>query len=162
MMLCKLFYQIICDKNILFTNRLDERFSELDDLESGSARAGTELAIWRVVLPSSGSLPRRMIRAATQTVTRLRPQTEPLPKVLAEFTTELPAGEPMQGRWTRVRITQIARDEYLCEKIRGPLPLESRSATVGNLESAKAFFGGGWVVKELFAALDPLRFPRWP
>lgn len=103
-----------------------------------------------------------MIRSGTQTVTHMRPQAEPLPRVLAEFSTEIAAGEPMQARWTRVRITQVSRDEYLCEKTRGPVPLETRTATVGNLESAKAFFGGGWVVKELFAALDPARFPRWP
>lgn len=103
-----------------------------------------------------------MIRAATQNFARLDRWLDSRPKVLAEFSTEPAAGEPMQGQWTRVRITLIAPHQYLCERARGPAPMESRTATVGNLESAKAFFGGGWVVKELFALLDPVRFPRWP
>lgn len=103
-----------------------------------------------------------MVRVVSHDFVRLRPQAEPLPRVLAEFSTEPAAGEPAHGRWTRLRITQISPEQYLCERTRGPSPLESRSATVGNLESAKAFFGGGWVVKELFAKLDPTKFPRWP
>lgn len=87
---------------------------------------------------------------------------EPLPKVLAEFSTEPAAGEPATSRWTRLRITEVSPGLYLCEKTRGPEPLQQRSAEVANLESAKAFFGGGWIVKELFAMLDPARFPRWP
>lgn len=89
------------------------------------------------------------------------PVVDVLPQVLAEFSTEPNPGEPIEGRWTRLRITRTG-DQYLCEKTRGPEPIEERSATVPTLESAKAFFGGGWVVKELFAKLDPARFPRWP
>lgn len=88
------------------------------------------------------------------------PLPQALPQVLAEFSTEPNPGDPVEGRWTRLRITQTGAG-YLCEKTRGPDPLEERSATVPTLESAKAFFGGGWVVKELFAKLDPVRFPRW-
>lgn len=102
-----------------------------------------------------------MVRAVIHEFVRRRPQADPLPKVLAEFSTEPVSGCGASGRWTRLRVTQVAREQYLCEKTRGPEPLEQRSATVGNLESAKAFFGGGWVVKELFAKLDPSRFPRW-
>ena len=91
----------------------------------------------------------------------LRPEDQ-YPKLLAEFSTEPAAGETVTGRWTRLRITQTGSEQYLCEKTRGPEPLEERSAVVNNLSSAKAFFGGGWVVKELFAKLDPVRFPRWP
>lgn len=83
------------------------------------------------------------------------------PRVLAEFSTEPAEPLPPDRRWTRLRITELSPGRYLCEKTRGPGPLEVRTAEVGNLESAKAFFGGGWVVKELFAALDPARFPRW-
>lgn len=102
-----------------------------------------------------------MSRPALQFYLRSVPLADPQPKVLAEFSTEPAAGEPLEGRWTRLRITEVGPDQYLCEKIRGPEPLEHRQATVGNLESAKAFFGGGWVVKELFYSLDPVRFPRW-
>lgn len=102
-----------------------------------------------------------MVRAVIHEFVRRHQQAEPLPKVLAEFSTEPASGGRSAGRWTRLRITQTAPEQYLCEKTRGPEPLEYRSATVGNFESAKAFFGGGWVVKELFAKLDPARFPRW-
>ena len=82
-------------------------------------------------------------------------------RVLAEFSTQSEDAQNPEARWTRLRISRVASSKYLCEKVRGPDPEVVRSATVGNLESAKAFFGGGWVVKELFAALDPVRFPRW-
>ena len=91
----------------------------------------------------------------------LRPASS-YPRVLAEFSTEPGEGTVATGRWTRLRITQVGADQYLCEKTRGPEPLEERSAIVNSFSSAKAFFGGGWVVKELFAKLDPKRFPRWP
>lgn len=102
-----------------------------------------------------------MVRAELHNRSKARSFSEPLPKVLAEFSTEPAPGVAAEGRWTRLRITEIAPGQYLCEKTRGPDPIQVRSATVGNFESAKAFFGGGWVVKELFAALDPVRFPRW-
>jgi hypothetical protein len=103
----------------------------------------------------------RMVRIAPQLVVRPMPHAESRPRVLAEFSTEPVPGEVFEGRWTRLRITQVEPDQFLCEKTRGPEPIEHRQATVGNLESAKAFFGGGWVVKELFFVLDPVRFPRW-
>lgn len=102
-----------------------------------------------------------MVHMFPQSHVRLLPIVDTLPKVLAEFTTEPNPGEPVEGRWTRLRISQTG-GQYLCEKTRGPDPIEERCATVPNLESAKAFFGGGWVVRELFAKLDPARFPRWP
>ena len=103
-----------------------------------------------------------MVRLSLHTrVHPLRPE-DLYPRLLAEFSTEPAKGESLAGRWTRLRITQTGADEFLCEKTRGPEPLEERSAVVGNFNSAKAFFGGGWVVKELFAKLDPVRFPRWP
>jgi hypothetical protein len=103
-----------------------------------------------------------MVRVSSHSRVHVLRPSDPYPRLLAEFSTEPEAGEPGGVRWTRLRITQIGPDEYLCEKVRGPEPLEERSATVRNLESAKAFFGGGWVVKELFAKVDPKRFPRWP
>ena len=103
-----------------------------------------------------------MVRVSSHSRVHVLRPTEPYPRLLAEFSTEPALGEPSTGRWTRLRITQLGADQYLCEKTRGPEPLEERSATVGNFSSAKAFFGGGWVVKELFAKLDPKRFPRWP
>lgn len=102
-----------------------------------------------------------MVRTSTESRVHNLPLADPQPLVLAEFSTEPNPGEPVEGRWTRLRITRTGH-QYLCEKTRGPDPIEERSATVSNLESAKAFFGGGWVVKELFAKLDPVRFPRWP
>ncbi len=103
---------------------------------------------------------RPMVRISSQSRVVMFPIPDALPRVLAEFTTEPNPGEPVLGRWTRLRITAVG-NQFLCEKTRGPEPLEERSATVPNLESARAFFGGGWVVKELFAKLDPIRFPRW-
>ena len=103
-----------------------------------------------------------MVRVSSNPRVHVLRPSEPYPRVLAEFSTEPAADEPSTGRWTRMRLTQVAADRYLCEKTRGPEPLEERSATVGNFISAKAFFGGGWVVKELFAKLDPKRYPRWP
>lgn len=108
------------------------------------------------------SPPPAMVRVSSHSRVHLLRPSDPYPRLLAEFSTEPAAGEPTTGRWTRLRITQIGADQYLCEKIRGPEPLEERSATVNNFNSAKAFFGGGWVVKELFAKLDSKRFPRWP
>lgn len=102
-----------------------------------------------------------MVRATIHDLAARRLPPEPLPKLLAEFSTEPAPGQVAGGRWTRLRITEVAQGQYLCEKTRGPEPLQYRSATVSNFESAKAFFGGGWVVKELFAILDPVRFPRW-
>lgn len=103
-----------------------------------------------------------MVRVSSHSrVHWLRP-ADPFPRLLAEFSTEPAPGQPSCGRWTRLRITQVGVDQFLCEKTRGPDPTEERSATVNNLGSAKAFFGGGWVVRELFAKLDPKRFPRWP
>lgn len=102
-----------------------------------------------------------MVRTALRNVVRLRPLPEPLPRVLAEFSTEPAEGEATPARWTRLRITETSPGHYLCEKTRGPEPIQHRRAEVTNFESAKAFFGGGWIVKELFAMLDPARFPRW-
>lgn len=101
-----------------------------------------------------------MVRATLHDLAARRLPQEPLPRLLAEFSTEPAPGESASVRWTRLRITEVAQGQYLCEKTRGPEPLQHRSATVSNLVSAKAFFGGGWVVKELFAILDPTRFPR--
>ncbi|HKY91522.1 MAG TPA: hypothetical protein VJM11_10805 [Nevskiaceae bacterium] len=84
------------------------------------------------------------------------------PRVVAEFSTEPAPGEPKPRRWTRLRITQVRPREYQCEKVRGPEPLEEKRATVSDLDQAKEFFGDGWVVKELFAAIDPKKFPRYP
>jgi hypothetical protein len=137
-----------------------------------SVRAGT----WRSRQDHGTDLARRVsgislvpvLRSAPMVRLSLHSRVHPLhpedqyPKLLAEFSTEPAAGEAASGRWTRLRITQIGAEQYLCEKTRGPEPLEERSAMVGNFSSAKAFFGGGWVVKELFAKLDPVRFPRWP
>lgn len=85
----------------------------------------------------------------------------PFPQLSVEFSTEPQAGHPATGRWTRVRITQQVEGDWLCEKVRGPDPLDVRSRTVESLDEARTFFGGGWIVKELFAALDPVQFPRW-
>ena len=84
-----------------------------------------------------------------------------MPPLSVEFSTQPQAGFEDGKRWTRVRITRQLGGDYLCEKVRGPEPLDVRSATVDNLDRAREFFGGGWIVKELFAALDPVRFPRW-
>lgn len=78
-----------------------------------------------------------------------------------EFSTEPEPAHADGRRWTRVRITEQDGGDYLCEKVRGPAPLDVRRATVDSLEAAREFFGGGWIVKELFAALDPKCFPRW-
>lgn len=86
---------------------------------------------------------------------------ESQPRVLAEFSTKPRGTAPADRRWTQLRISELSPGKYLCEKTRGPEPLDTRTAEVGNLESAKAFFGGGWVVKELFATLDPAEFPGW-
>ena len=103
-----------------------------------------------------------MDRASIQPRVQLVRPADPYPRLLAEFSTEPGPNDAVTGRWTRLRVTQLGADQYLCEKTRGPEPLDERSATVNNLNSAKAFFGGGWVVRELFAKLDPERFPRWP
>lgn len=123
---------------------------------------GTELALGSsgtslVSAPSTST----MVRLSLHTRVHGLHPTDPYPRLLAEFSTAPAEGEAGTGRWSRLRITQIGVDQYLCEKTRGPEPLEERSAVVNNLSSAKAFFGGGWVVKELFAKLDPVRFPRW-
>lgn len=103
-----------------------------------------------------------MVRVSSQSRVHVLRPADPFPRLLAEFSTAPEPGQVSFGRWTRLRITQLAVDQFLCEKTRGPEPLEERNATVNNLSSAKAFFGGGWVVRELFAKLDPKRFPRWP
>lgn len=103
-----------------------------------------------------------MLRITPRTQAEVPPLVSPGPRVFAEFSTEPAPGDAIPARWTRLRITRIGRDQYLCEKTRGPGPLQERSAVVSSLENAKAFFGGGWVVRELFAILDPVRFPRWP
>lgn len=123
---------------------------------------GTELALGSsgtslVSAPSSSPMVRLSLHTRVQ---GLHP-TDSYPRLLAEFSTAPADGETAVGRWSRLRITQVGVDQYLCEKTRGPEPLEERSAVVNSLSSAKAFFGGGWVVKELFAKLDPVRFPRW-
>lgn len=89
-------------------------------------------------------------------------EDEPHPRVVAEFSTEPAPGDEKPRRWTRLRITQVRAREYRCEKVRGPEPLEEQRAIVSDLEQAKAFFGEGWVVKELFAAIDPKKFRRYP
>lgn len=91
---------------------------------------------------------------------RFRPALETQPRVLAEFSTEPTDARRTDKRWTHLRLTELSPGRYLCEKTRGPEPVETRNAEVGNLESAKAFFGGGWVVKELFAELDRAKSPR--
>lgn len=101
------------------------------------------------------------LSSAHPNVHQLNP-SRPYPRLLAEFSTKPGAGEPSAGRWTQLRITQIGPSEYCCEKTRGPAPLEESSLTVSSLASARGFFGEGWVVRELFAILDPKRFPRWP
>jgi hypothetical protein len=83
-------------------------------------------------------------------------------RVVAEFSTEPAPGEARPRRWTRLRITQVRAREFQCEKVRGPEPLEEQRATVSDLDQAKQFFGDGWVVKELFAAIDQKKFPRYP
>lgn len=122
---------------------------------------GTVLAMLGGDNASPGTLI-TMPSTAVPPLDSLRSTREIQPALLAEFSTEFAHGRTSGGRWTRLRITQIGPSLYLCEKRRGPLPLEQRSATVSSYESAKAFFGGGWVVRELFANLDPVRFPRWP
>lgn len=123
---------------------------------------GMVLAMDGPNIPQSWLMPLRpMVRISPRFRVNTLPVADVLPQVLAEFSTEPNPGDPVEGRWTRLRITRTG-DHYLCEKTRGPEPIEERSATVPTLESAKAFFGGGWVVKELFAKLDPARFPRWP
>ena len=129
-----------------------------NDELGGFRDAGTDLAIGESKLPVRQS----MVHLTSDSRVLLLPMCEGLPKVLAEFSTEPAPGQPVEGRWTRLRVTQVGPSRYLCEKVRGPEPLEERTVTVNNLESAKAFFGGGWVVKELFAILDPVRYPRWP
>ena len=120
------------------------------------------LAMERSDIPTSWLGPLRpMVIISPRFRVNTLPVADVVPQLLAEFSTEPNPGEPTEGRWTRLRITRTG-DAYFCEKTRGPDPIEERSATVPTLESAKAFFGGGWVVKELFAKLDPVRFPRWP
>lgn len=128
-----------------------------------SRDGGTDLAHGISGIPQDSMSPYiSMVRVSSHSrVHWLRP-ADPFPRLLAEFSTEPGPGQPSPGRWTRLRITQLGLNQFLCEKTRGPEPLEERRATVNNLGSAKAFFGGGWVVRELFAKLDPKRFPRWP
>ena len=124
---------------------------------------GTDLAVGVSGISQVSTSPSApMVRVSSHSRVHVLRPTEPYPRLLAEFSTEPTGSETQSGRWTRLRITQLGPDQYLCEKSRGPEPLEERSATVNSISSAKAFFGGGWVVKELFAKLDPKRFPRWP
>lgn len=124
---------------------------------------GTDLArgvLDKLLASTPPSAP--MVRLSSHSRVRVLHPADPYPRLLAEFSTEPGDGVSAIGRWTRLRITQVGAGQYLCEKTRGPEPIEERSALVNSFSSAKAFFGGGWVVKELFAKLDPVRFPRWP
>tara|TARA_R110000787_G_scaffold25373_19_gene71418 strand:+ start:3734 stop:4051 length:318 start_codon:yes stop_codon:yes gene_type:complete len=89
----------------------------------------------------------------------------PLPprvdKLLAQFSTRPASAHAASKSWTSLRIWQISSGKYVCVKNRGPDPSRVRSQTVDSLQSARQFFGDGWVVRELFAEVDPRRFPRW-
>lgn len=119
--------------------------------------------------PPSNALPHS--KPATE-FTRMHPQSGQIlpfpqsrvrrpPPLSVEFSTQPEAGHEEGRRWTRLRITVRDSGDFLCEKVRGPSPLDVDAATVESLEQARRFFGGGWIVKELFASLDPVRFPRW-
>ncbi len=82
-------------------------------------------------------------------------------RLLAEFSTKALTDDAEQTSWTSLRIWQLASGKLLCEKQRGPEPLTIERETVESVAQARAFFGGGWVVRELFAELDSARFPRW-
>jgi hypothetical protein len=150
------------DPSVPLTQALAPSAFPFCDARLATLDVGTLLAMEGSDIPPNWLGPAHsMVRLLPRIRTDLLPPPQALPQVLAEFSTEPSPGYPVEGRWTRLRITQTG-GEYLCEKTRGPDPVEERSATVPSLESAKAFFGGGWVVKELFAKLDPQRFPRWP
>lgn len=82
-------------------------------------------------------------------------------RLLAEFSTKPLTGDAEQTLWTSLRIWRLASGKLLCEKQRGPEPPTLERETVDSVAQARAFFGGGWVVRELFAELDSARFPRW-
>lgn len=82
-------------------------------------------------------------------------------RVLAEFSTRPEPGFENGSRWTCLRISRLATGKYLCEKQRGPGAEDVAATTVDDLDDARSFFGGGWVVRELFEGIDAQRYPRW-
>lgn len=92
-------------------------------------------------------------------VIRLFPKSTSLPSephdgptLVARFSTK---GTDLNGdRWTTLAIYRT-RDGYRCVKVRGEGDQDAGSATdttVKTMGEAKTWFGGGWVVNELFKA----------